>query len=88
MRILGYVDPGSGLVVLQILTAAVSGVLFTFKRFRTWVLRPFRKKTVKKTPPPGPARGLETAPPLPQNPLLSKTEAKHPSAAIPPSIPT
>jgi hypothetical protein len=54
MRILGYVDPGSGLVVIQMAIAAISGFLFSLKRFRERVFGLFRKSSAK--PPVEPIR--------------------------------
>lgn len=45
--ILGYVDPGSGLMVMQFLMAALAGVLWSFRRFRKWVVALFVSKPVE-----------------------------------------
>ncbi|HZO84847.1 MAG TPA: hypothetical protein VFC26_06515 [Verrucomicrobiae bacterium] len=43
MRILLYVDPGSGLLVWQLIVAAMVGTLFYLKRFRSLVGKLGRK---------------------------------------------
>jgi hypothetical protein len=45
--ILGYVDPGSGLMVMQLIMAAVAGVLWSLRRFRKWVVGLFVRKPVE-----------------------------------------
>lgn len=45
--ILGYVDPGSGLMVMQLIMAALAGVLWSLRRFRKWVVGLFVRKPVE-----------------------------------------
>ncbi len=47
LRAQGYVDPGAGAMLWQILAAALVGAVFLFRKF---ILRWFRES---KTPPPG-----------------------------------
>lgn len=39
MRFLGYVDPGTGQLIWQMLVAMVVGILFYVKRFRDFLSR-------------------------------------------------
>jgi hypothetical protein len=43
MELLAYIDPGSGLLIWQLIVAAFLGVLFQIRRFRDYVGRLFRK---------------------------------------------
>ena len=43
MNVLLYVDPGSGLLVWQMIVAAMVGTLFYVKKFRTFMGRLGRK---------------------------------------------
>jgi hypothetical protein len=44
MTIIGYVDPGVGLLAWQAIVAAFVGVLFQVKKTRVWLLGLVRKK--------------------------------------------
>ena len=46
-QILGYIDPGSGLMVMQLIMAAVAGVLWSLRRFRKWVVGLFIRKSAE-----------------------------------------
>jgi len=50
MHYLAYIDPGSGLLLWQMITAAVVGCLFYFKKVRTFLFR-LITKPFKKAPP-------------------------------------
>lgn len=43
MHAVGYIDPGSGLLLWQIIAAVCVGVLFYIKKVRTAVARFFRR---------------------------------------------
>jgi hypothetical protein len=43
-----YSDPGTGLMLLQLLCSAVVGVLFYFKKIRNLILNAFNLKTNDK----------------------------------------
>jgi hypothetical protein len=47
MNFFAYVDPGSGLLVWQMMVAACVGCLFYLKKFRQFVFRLGRKLTGK-----------------------------------------
>ena len=49
-----YVDPGSGVFLLQILAAAGVGALFYLRRFRDYVKNLFGAKRDRDPPPDGP----------------------------------
>jgi hypothetical protein len=40
-----YSDPGSGLLILQLLGSALVGMLFYFSKIKNWLLRKVGKKT-------------------------------------------
>ena len=40
---IAYIDPGSGLMLLQIIAAAFCGFLLSLKKVRTWLVGLFRK---------------------------------------------
>jgi len=40
---MAYIDPGSGLMLLQIISAAFCGFLLSLKKVRTWLVRLFRQ---------------------------------------------
>mgnify|MGYP000246916578 CR=1 len=42
---LAYIDPGSGSFLLQIIGAAIVGILFYFRTFREWLQSFFSKKS-------------------------------------------
>jgi hypothetical protein len=44
MTILGYIDPGTGGVVLQLLLAAMVGVIYRFRRFLAKLFKSFGTK--------------------------------------------
>jgi hypothetical protein len=39
-----YVNPGSGLLVVQLLVAGVCGFIFSLKRFQAWLKGLFRRR--------------------------------------------
>ncbi len=43
MACLGYIDPGSGLLVWQMVVAAFVGLVFYLKRTRDWIFGLFRR---------------------------------------------
>jgi hypothetical protein len=43
MIILGYVDPGLGLLLQQAIISALVGAIFYLKKTRNWMLKPFQK---------------------------------------------
>jgi hypothetical protein len=47
-RLLAYADPGSGILIWQMLLAGIAGALFYLRR----LLRGRRDRTEKKTPQP------------------------------------
>jgi hypothetical protein len=49
-----YVDPGSGIFLLQILAAAGVGALFYLRRVREYIKHLFRAKRDPDPPPDGP----------------------------------
>ena len=69
MRILGYIDPGTGSYGYQLVIAGVTGVLFFFSSIK----RKFRSLFNKNEP----ATGLNAVPPS-KNPLTA--ESKNQSA--------
>ncbi|MEI6396168.1 MAG: hypothetical protein WCT12_34310, partial [Verrucomicrobiota bacterium] len=40
---LAYIDPGSGLMLLQIIAAAFCGFMLSLKRVRMWIVGLFRR---------------------------------------------
>ncbi|MBI5692926.1 MAG: hypothetical protein HZC55_22845 [Verrucomicrobia bacterium] len=48
MQVLAYIDPGSGLMLVQIITAAVCGVALSLRKVRTWIKGLFGKKQDKQ----------------------------------------
>jgi hypothetical protein len=58
MCILGYVDPGLGLLAWQVIVSTFLGVLFYVKKTRDWIFkivllpfRPFQRRANPPTPP-------------------------------------
>ncbi len=43
MHLFGYIDPGSGLLIWQMIVAACVGALFYFKKLRVGIMKCFRK---------------------------------------------
>lgn len=43
VEFMAYIDPGSGLLIWQMIVAAVLGILFQIRRFREYLGRLFRK---------------------------------------------
>jgi hypothetical protein len=60
---LAYIDPGSGLLVWQMIAAAVVGCLFYLKKVRTFLYRlvtkPFKKAAVEGGTPKAPGASAE-----------------------------
>ena len=40
---MAYIDPGSGLMLLQILAAAFCGFMLSLRKVRTWIVGLFRR---------------------------------------------
>jgi hypothetical protein len=40
---LAYIDPGSGLMLLQMIAAAFCGFLLSLRKVRTWIVGLFRR---------------------------------------------
>jgi len=43
-----YSDPGSGLLILQMLGSALVGILFYFSKIKNWILSKLSKNNVPK----------------------------------------
>jgi hypothetical protein len=60
--VLGYIDPGMGLLAWQALVAAFLGTLFYLKKTRAWIVGLFMRLFRANKPPEGGVR--PTIPPL------------------------
>lgn len=60
--ILGYVDPGTGLLMWQAIVSVGVGLLFYLKKSRDWLLASFsRLLRIGTRTPPGPVSSLNPA---------------------------
>ncbi len=55
MILLGYIDPGTGFLILQALTAVVAGFLFSIKKFRDFLVLKIKSILTKEKPSAEPA---------------------------------
>lgn len=54
MRVLAYIDPGTGLLIWQAIVAAFVGTVFYFKKTRDWIVNQVRRllgRKPKEDPP-------------------------------------
>jgi len=42
LSLFAYVDPGAGLMLVQILSASIAGIALSFKKVRSWLWNLFR----------------------------------------------
>jgi hypothetical protein len=48
MHTLAYIDPGSGLMLVQIITAAICGMALSIRKVRNWIKGLFGRKDDKQ----------------------------------------